>query len=106
MKSHNIHQSINSKKEFVSSSVYITNEHPDMFCLDKKYIVIYHTSRFDNNGNMINPIDRNKAIMKQTRRNNYQYSCGYGKEGCNTWNRFKNWEWNTFQVIYREYFWK
>lgn len=71
MKQHNIHTSINSKKQFVSSSVYITNEHPDMFSADKKYIVIYHISRFDNSGNVINPIDRNKAIMKQTLRTCY-----------------------------------
>ncbi len=71
MKQHDIHTSINSKKQFVSSSVYITNERADIFCVDKKYIVIYHTSRFDNNGNVINPIDRNKSIMKQTVRKCY-----------------------------------
>lgn len=67
MKKHDIHTSINSKKQFVNSSFfYIRNERPDIFPADKKYIVIYHISRFNNNGNVINTIDRNKSIMKQT----------------------------------------
>lgn len=66
MKSHNIHTSINAKKQFVNCCTYVTNDTPDLFNIDPKYIVLFHVSRFDNNGKRVNHIERNKAIMKQT----------------------------------------